>query len=464
MAGNKKARLQKGLSIALGGSLFVGIASAVAFAQDSETGTEYRFGISTGLRHDSNSNLSRTTPERNTDITTALSFGVTRETRRSALDLSLKGDATYRDSNLAPSGFDFENPEAALSFEHELSATRVSFDAAYSESDVDRFVSLLDPFSGEIVTDTVEGKRRAFSTELGLHLNEDQPLEAKFTLSRSGVRYVDTQSTSLDDVDQWRFGADIEAEINPLLTLHADVSRTDREERDTRTVTRVTDSVSIGADYDITAITTLTARIGYSQIDQSGSANLSDQSGSTYKLGLTREVPLGTVGVSLDHRVVENGTREKLAVSTDLEWQRQALSGEFGISRQPNDDTDWVAQLSYAYEMPRSQISLSGLREVRVDSDGFDEVTTQIRAGWDHQINTISGLSVVADISAVDFSDPTTLDAQRQVLTTSYNRALTEDWQLTGGVRFTVDRRDTLDDVTSNAVFVTLDREFSFRN
>ncbi|WP_136637799.1 hypothetical protein [Pseudooceanicola onchidii] len=451
---------QTALAVFCGTTLLA--SGSVLLAQQSNTANEIRFGISTSLRHETNERLATPAPGSTTRLSTDLSFGLTRQTTTSLLDFSTSGAVFFEDT---PAGTttDAELSGLRLYFEKEAARSKLTLQARVSESDLSNLSTLVDPITGDLLTVEDPGRRRSFSLGAALEAGRDGPLETRLALTRSGARYYNTLSPSYADSDTLTVEASARMRLSPVLSLTPSLSYTDYEAQDAVSTRRETRTARLGMSYELDQVTSLNASLGYSSIDQSGAATLRNRDGATFALGVTRQVTTGQVGLSYDRTLDNNGTRDRLTLSGSMELPRGKLSGSIGYAKSAQSDGGLVASIDYSHALPDGQITLAASRAVSASDAGFDQITTQLSAAWSHQINGSSSFGVNASYSAVDTSAPGGTDTSRTTLGVSYDYQLTQDWTLSSGLQHRVAERQGQPDASSNAIFVTIGRDFSYR-
>lgn len=435
----------------------------ILLAQQRDSGNEIRFGVSTTLRHDTNERLSTANPGGTTEFSTGLSFGVTRQTQTSLLDFNTNGALRWRD---APTGTTTDAELSGLRFYYEqLSAAgKLTAQARVNESDLSSLSSLVDPITGDLITVEDPGRRRSFSAGVTLEGGIDGPVETRLSLTRSGTRYYDTISPSYSDSDIWSAEASARLQLTPLIALTPSLSYTEYEAQDAVSTRRETTRAQLGLSYEIDQVTQLTAGIGYTQIDQTGAATLRNRDGATFSLGLMRQVALGQAGLSYDRVLDNNGSRDTISLTGSMDLPRGQLSGSIGYATSDQSDGGLIASIDYAHTLPDGQITLGASRRVSTSDAGFDRFTTQLNAGWSHELTSLSSIGLSATYSAVDFTAPGSVDTSRTTLGLSYDYQLTQDWTLTSGIQHRIAEREGQPDASSNAIYVTIGREFSYRD
>lgn len=430
--------------------------------QAAEGGTEFRFGVTTGLEYHSNKTLDRPNPGSSVENVTRLTFGMTQETRTSLFQLDLGGELRFGDT---PGDDDqgFAAPSLSLLYERESASSKLTVKSRVQQRDISAITNVVDPITDEVISVSDPGTRLGFSHRAQLDVGVDSPLGASFGVTRSGARYNDTISTSYYDSDTWAADAGLVARLNPVTELTADLAYKLYEADNTEETERETRSAELGLRYQLDQATELRAVIGTSEVKTSDTGGTDKETGGTYRLGLERELARGSAGVTLARVITANGARDELSFNRDLELPRGVLEAEIGVSRGDSDDTVLVASVGYEQELPLGTISFALARDVRTSDAGFDQTTTQVTAGWAQQVSPLSQLGLSASYGVVESDDPADADEGRADIALSLDRMLTEDWTLSAGVQHRIDFADGLSDARDNAVFLSLSRDFTFR-
>lgn len=449
--------------IAIGCSgCILGAAGVASQEREAEPGgTEMRLGFSTTVLHDSNRRLDRTDPGGSTEWVNRLDFGLATRNARSVLDVSAAGDFRYQDTPYDQNGFDFVNPDVRLAYGLEGARSALTLQSRLNEQELTGLTTLVDGVTGDILVEEDDGTRRVYQNSLSYRFGIDRPFETELSLSSSNIRYDGTSAREVFDTDTYTFGLDGRAALSPVMDLNLELGYRSYDADDASQTTRDTTRASVGLSYDITKVLTAKAAIGYTRVDQQGAARLQDQDGLIFSLGLKRALPTGTVGIAYGRSIGETGARDRVSVNAEIERKVHNLSGTVGLSTNENGDTDLVADVDYTHILRSGEITLGAFQSVGTDSDGFDRLTTQVEFAWQHQLNRASSLQLSANYSAVDYSNPAEDDLTRGAITAQYNHQLTEDWVISSGVQHRQGRSSDGDDADSQAVFVTLSRDFT---
>jgi hypothetical protein len=429
------------------------------------------FGINSKISVDDNFELQPNSSGTTTIFDNTLSFGLSSIT--GAQELRLTGSAVLRYANIpgrTVSGF--EDPRLQFNYKIENSNSRLTVDARYRRADRE----FLDPFQVEQEEQILDGtglftgggtlttRNAAVGYETGINA----PLGFKITGSHDEKQYEDLSvlnsrlfNTETDSID-----ATVSAKLSPVTVMRFNAGLKRYRADDSVQTDRETTDYSIGVTQDINPVWVLDARLGRTEIDTTDTNGSRQTKGTNSLLTLTRTLANGSAFASYDATVNQNGTRKALRFGRDLQLPRGNLSASLGLTRTPAGNTGNNAAITYSHALASSDLSLSLKRDVSTNNNNEEIIDTRLAVSYAYQIDTISSLNFLVNYgrseSADDLSAVPTVD--RTTLTASYSRALTQDWDLTGGV--TLRRRSDTSatgNAQSNSVFLTLDRTFSFR-
>ncbi|MEX5730243.1 hypothetical protein Ga0609869_003596 [Rhodovulum iodosum] len=431
------------------------------------------FGVESSLRSDDNFELDPDADGHTTLWDTRLSFGLVSETRtaRLALDLGTTARlAEFPDSS--ESGF--EAPSARLSYTRESARSRISVDANWEKADI-RFLSpfsdpvlILDEETGEPFLVSDPGNRERADLGLRLETGLDTPLGLVLTARHNALRYSDTVDPDYYDRESNSLSARLRLRFSPVTTGYVTASQRLFSAEDTPDTDRETRRLGIGLDHAIDAATVFEAEIDTVRIETektTGGVRRTDvDEGLDASLSLSRELSNGRARLSYTHDTTTTGSRDTLRLGRSLELPRGGLSVSVGATEGEAGETALVGEVGYTHELPRGGLRLGLSRAVSTSDDDEDVLRTRLNAGWEHEIGALSSLSLDMGYAQIeDGGTGDTTERERANLRLAYNRLLAQDWRLSAGVEHRLDREEGNPDAHSNAVFVTIRRNFSIR-
>ena len=448
-------------------------------AERGPGGLTLGFGLGLTLRAEDNPDLSvRDDDDGETTLAADLSFGALSQTRTQRLALDVETDVALG-SNPQRDEDTLEVESPRLSFAYEREGARASFGAALSYSRIDldeaRLIDLGDLFDDLPDRDDLVisgGTRTDLEAEVEIVTGLGRPLGFELQLRADRRIYDGTDDPTLTDRDIDEAEGALRLDVTPLLTarLTFDASTLDDDSGETRD----TRAYGVSAVYDATARATLTAALGTSEIDALRGVDLDDDgiddalrrtetSGVEASVGIVYDMPRGTLSAEIESELEERGRRDTLRVARAFEpLEGVDLSASVGVSREEGADATLVADIAYAQELARGALTASLERRAGTSSDGDAVAATQASLGILQQVNRVSRISLDLDFAQVEGSGEGGGDESQSELRLAYIRDLTPDWSLSAG--YELSRRGEGDeDATSNALFLTLGRDFLIR-
>lgn len=438
----------------------------IALAQDASSGSETTFGISSTLSTTDNKFLAADNSgdkEQTTEWTNRFSVDVTEQTKVSRLSFSAASDIAIATGEVDTDGVDLSNHAVQLSYARDSATGGFSATSSFRQTDLVNQTSLLDEETGEVTLEEDPGNRNSFINTLGYTYGEGTPFQLDLRLGYTSIWYEDTISTSYDDSERWTASVAATSRLSSVAYLTSSLSYSLVDIEDDEDTLRETSNATLSLAYDLSPIWTAEGAVGYTQIMQSGADSLEDQNGVNFGLSIDRDLPRGAIGVSYNHRVADLGLRNELFLNGSLAGRDLSLDYRLGLSKLDDGETDMIANVSLTQDLPNGQISFGALHNFATESDGTLSRSTQLSADWDHDFNSLSGVGLSATYSAVEYENSDTSDTRLTSITAQYNHALTQDWQLVGGVRYRREDEQDADVATSNTFFVTASRDITFR-
>jgi len=453
-------------SLALAGAILVAGGTAAGAQDAAPAGRVLTFGISSDFRVSDNLNLDLVSPGTATVWDTRLSFGFLTETRTSRFALGLDGVVRLADVPGADTAVRLDDPGLTLGYSREAANSRLSFDAELRRTNLDFIdpLDLADIDPTDLVTDT--GRREIRRATLAFETGINDPLGFLVELDHSERLYTGTTDPELFDRRTDTVEATARMRLSPVAEGRVTAALEEYRAEDAPGTERTTRSLSLGLSYQVAPDTTLDAEIGSEEIEERLAVppGTTTDRGAFGTLALTRRLPNGTLGLTLERSFSPDGARTTLSASRALDLPAGSLAFSLGASRGERGDTEAVASLDYLQRLPDGEFTAALAREVSTDDDGEDVLTTRAELGYSHRLTPISSVAFGLDhVETDDLGSGTVTPADRSSFTATYTHALTRDWDLSAGYEYR--RRSTTGggDAHSNTVFVTLERDFRFR-
>lgn len=458
--------------VACCGALILPALSPV-LAQDSaqDGGLQMTLGVRSTLRSDSNYSLSNPSNGRGTVFDTQLSFGLISETRNSRL--AFTASTTARAARLpAPAGSvsGIEDPLFQLNYSREGARSSLTLNARYNRADLDFVdpltdqVLIADPSApGGLTLVNATGTRTNLQYGLGFRTGIDMPVGLNLQLNHRELDYSGTVGPSLYDTQTDSATLGLRFDLTPAMTANVTLSASDYVARDAASTRRENRSLSFGLSQNVSEALNLSANVGLSRNTTTRLGASTLREGATFALAATRNLPTGNVGLSYSRSIDSNGNRDTLRVSHSQETQLLSAAMSLGLTRGSSGTTSIVANANISRDFARGELSASLSRGVTTNDSLNDVLTTRANAAYTHNINPVSSLAFgVTFARTEDGGTGVTTTTDRSSVNITYNRALTEDWDMSAGFEH---RRltNTAGTAQGNAVFVSLGRSFDLR-
>ncbi|SPH24094.1 hypothetical protein DEA8626_03143 [Defluviimonas aquaemixtae] len=429
-------------------------------------GLQFDINVNSKLSYDDNFQLQPRSPGSTTIFDNSVDLNLSSVT--SVQDFNVNASGVFRYAEIPGRSISgFEDPTIRLGYRLDGVNSRLTFNGRYRN--VDR--EFLDPFQVEqeeqqsniFVDDggTVEFTTAALSYQTGLN----DPLGFTVSLDHDQRDYSNVTNARLFDRETNSANLTATLKVSPVTQLRAQAGITEFSADDAVGTERRTTDYSIGVVQDIDPTLVLDARLGRTEIDTDTNTGSSNRSGATGAATLTKTLSNGTVFASIDSTVNQNGSRNSLRFGRSLQLPSGSFNASVGGIDTPSGNNYVIGSLGYTHQLKTSNINVSINRNVSTNSLSEDVLDTRVSVGYGYEINNNSRLNVALNWGRSESAGiggaPT---VERTSLRATYSHALTQDWDLTGGVL--VRRRSAstaTGDAQSNSVFVTLDRSFNFR-
>jgi hypothetical protein len=343
--------------------------------------------------------------------------------------LTLTGSGVVRFASYpgrSPAGF--EDPTLRFSYSTDRKDTRLSVDARYRHTDRE----FLNPFrveqedlnSGGLASDggTVTSRSAGVRFETGLN----GPFGTVFSLRHDDRRYANV--------------------TNPLLFDNQ------------------TDTAGLTARFDLSPVTTVTASAQMKWYTAEDTAQ-TDRKGTNGRIGFTQTMANGDVTGSVDLVQTVNGSRTTFQLGRNLQFPNGTLSGSVGVTYGQSGSSKLVGRLAYNRQLKSSNFSVSLSRGASTNTIDQNVIDTRLALGYGYEINAVSRIDLSLNYGLTERdAGSTASQIERSTLSATYSHALTADWNLQGGIVLRdLDDSSAAGPAHSNAIFVSLGRNFSFR-
>lgn len=433
------------------------------------TGLNITLDYLSSLRHDDNLRLTDPSLGSTTWWENTLALGLVNQTPGSTLTFDLSG--LYRIANEPIIGTEssFSDPFTQLTYQRDNANSQFRLLAEYRERDLAFNRSLTDiNLDGVIDASDVIGTvgdqvntRGNLDWQTGLN----DPLGFRFNYSHRERSYTNTINPNLFDNRSDDYAATAILRISPILQGNVRVSYIDFNADDAVGTDRKTTTVSTGATYDVSPVTTVSANIGYTQVDNTlrttNTNNVTEN--FVWDFSWNKNLSNGTANIFLDQTFGVNGTRSNATFGRSFQWAGGLFSFNAGFTRGPFDEVTPIGQIDYSYQLASSQISAKIQRRVGTSTQSNETRETVAFLAYDYFINPVSGLSFSVNFIDQESEGPGPSNPrQRGTFDASYTRAITKDWAMNIGYQYEMDDQNGFK-ATSNSVFLTLGRRFTLK-
>lgn len=430
-------------------------------------GLQVDVGVRTGISFDDNFTLRPGGGTGSSSIwDTNLSFGISNITQNQSLVLT--GNGVLRFASIPGRSIaGFEDPNLRFRYVLDSLNSRLTVDASYRNADRE----FLDPFqvereqqqstglTGNGGTATWQNARLTYETGL------NDPIGFKLDLSHAGRNYANVPNPSYFDNTTDSIGVTGIFALSQVTRVTAAATLSAYDAQDALQTKRDTTDVTLGLTQDVSAALRLDAQVGYTVIDTDLLGIRTRRDGATGSLGLVRQLSNGSASVNVSSSLNSNGGRTTLSFGRTMQLPTGNLGATVGLTQGPGGSTDAVGTLTYDRTLRSANYNVSLSRSATTNTANAEVIDTRLSVGYGYQINGDSRIDLTLDWGLQEDGGAGSVPTvKRTNLRAAYTRALTADWNLQGGVLLRrLSDSSVTGDAASNSVFVSLDRNFSFR-
>lgn len=322
-----------------------------------------------------------------------------------------------------------------------------------------------DPDDGIDDADLVdsEGFRIVYGGRVGFETGRIDPLGYGLSYEHSSTEYEGTTDTSLYNSETNRVDGFVRLQFSPVMEgrINAFWDQYDADNPDQRS--RRTIGASTSLSYEINPVTIATAELGYRKIEETTvSTSTTTIDGVTGSLRLSRDIPTGNVSAEISSGLTTSGRRNTFELAGVFERPLGEVSMGIGVTKGESGDLSWIGNLGLTHELPRGTITASIDRSVRTSDEGVDNVSTRAALEYAMDLTRVSSFAIgldYAELTEVGTSDASSVAG----LNATYSHELTPDWSIETGYEYRRRSETGEADRESNEFFVTLSRVFSVR-
>lgn len=378
------------------------------------------YGISTGMVFNDNRGLDTPSLGNTTEVFTRFDFGLVFSNPLESL--SVDGEISLRaidgaEDDFIPDGL--ADPRLRLTYNRAVRDAELTVTAFGIETETN---TLVEEFDGLDLTQINENATRlTYGFDAELELGKTDPFGVTFFAGYTGLRYSDTRSTTLQDQDRSRIGADFRFDINPVLRATFGARyRTFEEEGSTD---------GLRETFDLTA-------------------------------GLDRAMESGSFGIQAEAVSVEEGERYGLSVLRSLETEFWEVGGSLGVEESVTGDTFGSASLNIARSLADGIMSFGLDHRLRSGLDDEEEEFTSIRFNYRQPISAQGTVGVTASYQEADPTGPEGTTSLGTIGLT-YQHALADGWDMNFGLDHRVTNDSNGVTARDNRLLLSIRRELS---
>lgn len=401
--------------------LATSLCSLAASAQEAEPGGVYfTFDLGQTFIGSTDRDLETTEAEDGLESVTTLGFGAVTETRTQRLSFNL--DTTY---SLTEDEFTDEGIVARLAYNRESVDSTFDFALERRREDI---AFLRD------ATDFIDGS--------GVIVLPDDFDD----LTGTGIRNETTLTATFTWGDTAPIGYSLSGSQTTLRYEDASAALVD-----TNTAT-----IALGLRLNINEVTTSNIGLSYTESEDIGGPTTDT---TTLSGALTFARPLGalTTGISVSRDETDD-VFWAASVSREYALPNGSLSGELGLVEDEIGDLRLTGGIAFSYPLPAAEITLSADHSL---DPGDDRAATTFSANYLQELSPVSSMQVGFDFGQT--SDPDGSDVLATgSLSASYGYSINDLWQVNVGASADF-REDAGVRTNSTSIFLSLDRQFSFR-
>lgn len=310
---------------------------------------------------------------------------------------------------------------------------------------------------------TSDGSRVLYGARVGFETGRVDPLGYGASFEHRRADYQDVTDGSLYDSETNSADAFVRMQFSPVLesrltAFWEQYDADNPEQRSRRTV-----GASVDVSYEINPITIATFDLGYRKIEETTLTSATTTlDGVTGSVRLSRDFPTGTVSAGFTSALSSSGRRDTIDVTGRFERPSGEITIGIGATRGESDVVNWVGNIGVTHELPQGTITASLDRSVRTTDEGVENLSTRASLDYAMDLTRLSSFSVgldYAEVSEIGSADTTKVSG----VNAAYNYALTPDWDLSTGYEYRRRSETGEPDRESNEFFLTLSREFSMR-
>lgn len=444
-----------------------------ALAQEGG-GVQATFSVNQSIEASDNFDLDAPgSEERGTRAVTNLRFGLSSNTENTQLSLTTTGQ--FEAGAEVETGL--SDPTARLAFTTGNRSTQIRLQGNYAESDVSNIGfsstpeltgtdALLQAF-GFAPTDSEQlflgdGTRVKTGARVNLDLWRDAPVSLSLSANYSHTGYRDALDPGLFEFHSLTTRASTRLRLSPVANLSFGTSLVTYSAQNVLRTERTNVTYFSELFYQMRSDLKASASLNYADNETRNTLATDVNRGLGGGLGFTKTLLRGTIGLRFDSSVNSDGRRDTLRLTRALDLSNGELAVSLGLLDIGQSGLEPLVDVSYSKNLKRGRMQLGLSQQADVNSDDETIVNTRLRAGYDVDINAISGVGI--SLSLADTKKLQNVEDTRRInLGLSYRHALSPDWNMVARYSHATSSQTAQADRSSNAVTLGVQRTFDFR-
>ncbi len=442
-------------------------AATFSSAQDATpTGLVLTLDVTSGASVNDNAGLNDPSLGNTSVVDTGLTFGLSSETRVSQLNLRVGTTLEYRKSPSADGEFNIESPVFSGTYRRQGADSELVVEGAYTRDRLDDSVlTFLDedfnPVDLTLDSGVLNRLRGSVSFAAGLN----GPLGYQVSVSADTRDYIDTLDPDL--YDRVSYGVDAAAQLrfSDVMTGTLSVGWQRFEAEDLAESEQTSTSLGVGLGYAVSPSLTVSAEVSAVSIETREFGVVADEvDGLAWSLAAQQELANGALSGQIRRTINAATERTEVRVDRSMDLTRGSLSYGLGYSMSADGDDRFLARAAFSQDLPAGRLRGSLTQETISNDDDQDILLSRVSIGYDREINSVSGLGLEFGLGrSEDIGAGGTDDTLRANIDLTYRREVSRDWDWTLGYRARFLDESGGNSATSNEIFTTFGRSFTFR-
>lgn len=388
---------------------------------------------------------------------TDLSFGLEARTSTQEFLLDINTGIDFALSGESDNGI--EDPSLNLGYTRQNRDSLFETSLQYREFDVNEN-DIADLNDDELVIDG--GTRADLTVSFGFEVGRTAPIGASLDVLRRDRTYSGTTDPTLVDETLEQVTGRVNFRINPQLTARV-VGTYISDDEDGNGTDSTTRGYQLGATAVLNPVLTLDASIGYREVDITGGSADRTEDGATFDIALTRALQNGDLTISFGSTIGDTGRESTATVDRALTLPNGLLDASFGLVQTDEGDLDPLYGLNYQQNLPRGDFSVGLTQALSTDASGDESINSSLSMRYLQELTSLSSLETSLSVRDTNRSVGTGSDTTRFDLSFSYRHEVAQDWDLIGGYTYSRSSSNTSTDITSNTIFVGLEKSYNWR-